>query len=93
MAWLKKLSQTKDVAPSSTGMHSWTDTQGRTLQAIFIKADATTVTLNWNGRIVPIPLASLDAVSQKLAKDLSSAGSKPVTAEPGLKPTPQAYHC
>ena len=69
----QKLAQAKDAAPSSTGMHSWTDTQGRTLQAIFIKADATTVTLNWNGRIVPIPLASLNAVSQKLAKDLSSS--------------------
>ena len=84
----EKLAQAKNAAPSSAGMHSWTDTQGRTLQAIFIKADATTVTLNWNGRIVPIPLASLNAVSQKLAKDLSSAGSKPVAApEPKPKPT------
>ena len=59
-ALAQKLAQAKDAAPSSTGMHSWTDTQGRTLQAIFIKADATTVTLNWNGRIVPIPwLASM----------------------------------
>ena len=91
-ALAQKLAQAKDAAPSSTGMHSWTDTQGRTLQAIFIKADATTVTLNWNGRIVPIPLASLNAVSQKLAKDLSSAGTKPVAApdpkpKPTLKPT------
>jgi len=87
-ALAQKLAQTKAVAPSSNGMHSWTDTQGRTLQAIFIKADATTVTLNWNGRIVPIPLASLNAVSQKLAKDLSSSGSKPVAApEPKSKPT------
>ncbi len=87
-ALAEKLAQAKNAAPSSAGMHSWTDTQGRTLQAIFIKADATTVTLNWNGRIVPIPLASLNAVSQKLAKDLSSAGSKPVTApEPKPKPT------
>lgn len=87
-ALAQKLAQAKDAAPSSTGMHSWTDTQGRTLQAIFIKADATTVTLNWNGRIVPIPLASLNAVSQKLAKDLSSAGTKPVAApDPNPKPT------
>ena len=91
-ALAQKLAQAKDAAPSSTRMHSWTDTQGRTLQAIFIKADATTVTLNWNGRIVPIPLASLNAVSQKLAKDLSSAGTKPVAApdpkpKPTLKPT------
>ena len=91
-ALAQKLAQAKDAAPSSTGMHSWTDTQGRTLQAIFIKADATTVTLNWNGGIVPIPLASLNAVSQKLAKDLSSAGTKPVAApdpkpKPTLKPT------
>ena len=87
-ALAQKLAQAKDASPSSTGMHSWTDTQGRTLQAIFIKADATTVTLNWNGRIVPIPLASLNAVSKKLAKDLSSTGTKPVAApEPKSKPT------
>ena len=77
-ALAQKLSQAKDSVPSSPGMHSWTDTQGRTLQAIFIKADATTVTLNWNGRVVPIPLANLNAVSQKLARELASAGTKPV---------------
>jgi hypothetical protein len=74
--------------PSNPGqIHSWTDTQGRTLQATFIKADATTVTLNWNGKVVPIPLASLNAVSQKLAQDLASASSKP-SVSPNPKPSP-----
>ena len=89
-ALAQKLSQAKDSVPSSPGMHSWTDTQGRTLQAIFIKADATTVTLNWNGRVVPIPLANLNAVSQKLARELASAGTKPALTnkpKPTLKPT------
>ena len=76
-ALAQKLAQAKATpsAPDPGQMHSWTDTQGRTLQATFIKADATAVTLNWNGRVVPIPLANLNAASQKLARDLSAASS------------------
>ena len=40
-------------------LHPWTDLQGRTLQASFVKSDGTTVTINWNGQVVPIPLATL----------------------------------
>jgi hypothetical protein len=87
-ALAQKLVQAQGSTPSTTRMHSWTDTQGRTLQATFIKADATTVTLNWNGQVVPIPLASLNAASQKLAKDLASANSKPgATTNPKPSPT------
>jgi len=86
-ALAQKLAQAKapPSAPNPVQMNSWTDTQGRTLQATFIKADATTVTLNWNGRVVPIPLANLNAASQKLARDLASANSTP-SATPNPKP-------
>ncbi len=53
-------------------LHPWTDLKGRTLQASFIKSDGITVTLNWNGQVVPIPLATLSAQSQALAKQLSA---------------------
>lgn len=86
-------SQATPSPASPTQMHPWTDVKGRTLQAIFIKSDSTTVTLNWNGQIVPIPMASLDAASQNLAKKLSSPKSplkekpQPNPSSPTLKPT------
>ena len=87
-ALAQKLAQAKATpsSPNPGQMHSWTDTQGRTLQATFIKADATTVTLNWNGRVVPIPLVNLNAASQKLARELASANSTP-SATPNPKPS------
>jgi hypothetical protein len=53
-------------------LHPWTDLQGRTLQASFIKSDGVTVTINWNGKVVPIPLSSLSAESRTLAQQLSA---------------------
>ena len=60
-------------------LHPWTDLQGRTLQASFIKSDGVTLTINWNGRVIPIPLATLSPASQSLAKKLSlpATGSNP----------------
>jgi len=85
---LTKAKATASVANSGQ-IHSWTDIQGRTLQATFMKADATSVTLNWNGRVVPIPLVNLNAASQKLARDLASANSTPsVTLNPKPSPAP-----
>ena len=53
-------------------LHPWTDLQGRTLEASFMKSDGVTVTINWNGKVVPIPLASLSPESQALAQKLSA---------------------
>lgn len=53
-------------------LHPWTDSQGRTLQAIFLKSDGSTLTINWNGQVVPIPLASLSPESQDLARKLAA---------------------
>ena len=49
---------------AQTTLHPWTDLQGRTLEASFIKSDGVTVTINWNGKVVPIPLATLSGESQ-----------------------------
>lgn len=38
---------------------TWTDTQGRTIEAAFVKADEKTVTVLRDGKEVAIPLASL----------------------------------
>ena len=55
-------------------LHPWTDLQGRTLEASFMKSDGVTVTINWNGKVVPIPLATLSPESQALAQKLSAPG-------------------
>ena len=72
---------------SAEAQHSWTDLQGRTLQASFIKSDGVTLTIKWNGKIVPIPLATLSPQSQALAKQLSTESS---SANPfdSIAPTP-----
>ena len=41
-------------AQDSNELHSWTDLNGRTLQAKFIEADSTTVTIEWNGKAFSI---------------------------------------
>ena len=69
------------TAPDSKGafepsqLHSWTDVQGRTLQARLFVFFAGTVTIEWNGQMVPLPMSSLSAESQSLANRLASAGS------------------
>ena len=52
-------------------LHPWTDVQGRTLQAYFVKSDGVIVTIKWNGQVVPIPLVSLSPASQALAQKLA----------------------
>ena len=61
------------------GIHPWTDTQGRTLNARFIKADETTVTINWNGQVFNLPISTLREDSRKLAIKLRDE-SKPETS-------------
>ena len=72
------------IAPplSAEQLHSWTDLQGRTLKAVFIKADVSSVTVKWQGKVVPLPLANLNPASQALAKSLSG------TFAPAPAPTP-----
>ena len=67
---------------ASGTLHPWTDLQGRTLQAAFVKSDGVTVTINWNGKVIPIPLSTLSADSQALAKRLSAPVTPSVSANP-----------
>ena len=70
-------------SPSPTsGIHPWTDLKGRTLQARFLKADATSVTINWNGQVFTLPLNTLKEESRQLAIKLRDA------AKPKPKPAP-----
>ena len=87
-ALAQKLSTTKASASSNPfdtvapptqpeQLHSWTDLQGRTLKAAFIKADSTSVTVKWQGKIVPLPLANLNSASRALVADLSGSSAPP----------------
>ena len=73
-------------------LHPWTDLQGRTLQAEYIKSDGITVTINWNGKVIPIPLATLSPESQALAQKLSAPKPALVPANPfdTIAPKPNA---
>ncbi len=81
--------------PSGTlgqnGLHAWTDVQGRTLQARFVRLFAGTVTIEWNGQMVPLPMSSLSPQSQALANQLASLKtppSKPPSPVPQVSPAP-----
>ena len=81
--------------PSGTlgqnGLHAWTDVQGRTLQARFVRLFAGTVTIEWNGQMVPLPMSSLSPQSQALANKLASLKtppSKPPSPVPQVSPAP-----
>ena len=61
-------------------MHSWTDLNGRTLQAKFIEADDSTVTIEWNGKRFPLPVNTLNAETKSLVSRLrAQAGSSKIT--------------
>ena len=75
-------------APSTSGVHPWTDLQGRTLQARFIKLFAGTVTIEWNGQMVPLPMNSLSPQSQSLATRLATSKPLPISKQAGPAPSP-----
>ena len=74
------------LAAQAQTLHPWTDLQGRTLQASFIKSDGVNVTINWNGQVVPIPLATLAPASQELAKKLAAEAAFGSVGAPTLHP-------
>ena len=55
-------------AEETTELHPWTDLNGRTLQAKFIKGDNASVTIEWNGQRFDLPMATLSDQSKALAK-------------------------
>ena len=74
------------VAPNQ--LHPWTDVQGRTLQARFVKLFAGTLTIEWNGQMVPLPMTSLSPQSQALATQLASANKPKIMPPSSPKPVP-----
>ena len=67
-------------AKESDELHSWTDLNGRTLQAKFIEADDSTVTIEWNGKRFPLPVNTLNAETKSLVSRLrAQAGSSKIT--------------
>jgi len=83
----------------------WTDTQGRKIKAHFIRADASSITLDMDGNVFKLPLEMLDAKSMRQAFAMSQASSSsqsagtapeppapspPIAPAPSPKPAPQA---
>ena len=90
----KKLaSQMKGVSPPLTQSPQINYThgrmQGRTLQARFVKLSfAGTLTIEWNGQMVPLPMTSLSPQSQALATQLASANKPKIMPPSSPKPVP-----
>jgi hypothetical protein len=66
-----------------TELHPWTDLNGRTLQAKFIKGNNTSVTIEWNGQRFDLPIDTLSDESKALAKKFiqKNAGSEKPDAD------------
>ena len=79
-----RLSKSAVPSDSSAVVHKWTDTQGRTIEAKFVKADNLTLTIEWNGKVTALPLTMFSVSSRKLAAELQKAQ----TATP-IKPAPK----
>ena len=60
--------------------------QGETLQARFVRLFAGTVTIEWNGQMVPLPMGSLSPQSQALANQLASIKTPPTNPPPPVTP-------
>ena len=67
-----RLSKVTAPSNSSTEVQKWTDTQGRTIEAKFVKADKLTLTIDWNGKFTTLPLTMFSASSRKLAAELQN---------------------
>ena len=81
-----RLSKTTAPSDSSTDVQKWTDTQGRTIEAKFVKSDKLTLTIDWNGKVTTLPLTMFSASSRKLAAELQNQQTKvPETNVPAPK--------
>ena len=67
-----RLSKVTAPSDSSEEVQKWTDTQGRTIEAKFVKADKLTLTIDWNGKVTTLPLTMFSASSRKLAAELQN---------------------
>ena len=81
-----RLSKSAAPSDSSKEVQKWTDTQGRTIEAKFVKADKLTLTIDWNGKVTTLPLTMFSASSRKLAAELQNQHSQiPLGNEPDPK--------
>jgi hypothetical protein len=81
-----RLSNSGNSPIASNGFEKWTDTQGRTIEAKFVKADKLTLTIDWNGKVTTLPLTMFSASSRKLAAELQNQQTKvPETNAPAPK--------
>ncbi|MEC9123145.1 MAG: hypothetical protein VX969_03290, partial [Verrucomicrobiota bacterium] len=62
----------------------WTNSEGKTIRAKFVSANAQTVTLSMGGKVYVLKLSSLSSESQALASELAKAqpASRYVKARP-----------
>ena len=67
----------------------WTDTQGRNIRAHFIRADASNITLEMNGKTFTLPLEMLDAKSMRQAFVMSQSANPLPPTPPPAPPAPQ----
>ena len=79
-----RLSKSAVPSNSSAGIQKWTDTQGRTIEAKFVKADNLTLTIEWNGKVTALPLTMFSMSSRQLAAELQKAQT-----ETQVKPAPK----
>jgi hypothetical protein len=71
---------------SATGFaRTWTNSEGRKLEAEFVSADATTVTLKMQGKEVPYPLAKLSPADREFVAAEKSKPAAPTGERLGLK--------
>lgn len=69
-ALTRLLARTAQARKSSGEIEKWTDKQGRTIEAKFLKLDGDKLVLDWNGKVVSLPLDMFDSKSQELARSL-----------------------
>ena len=81
-----RLSKSSVPSDSSAVVQKWTDTQGRTIEAKFVKADNLTLTIEWNGKVTALPLTMFSVSSRKLAAELQKAQTAtPIKTAPKIE--------
>src|SRR5690606_17915044 len=70
-------------------VRTWTDLQGRTVEAEFVRIQGTTVVLKQAGRTINVPLAQLSAADRQYAESQQQVAEKPEPkpSEPDSKPS------
>lgn len=64
------------AAPAKPAILNWTNFEGKTIQAGFVRLDGANVILKMaNGQEIPYPLAKLDKASQEQAETSASSGA------------------